>query len=127
MSEKKAILFVDDDEFVREMYALKFQKEGFNLEFARDGVEALEKIVPGKYQLIISDMIMPNANGFDLLAELFKRDITKTTPVLVLTNLDEAEGKERCMAHGAKEYVVKAYSTPTEIVEKAKLIITSHT
>lgn len=126
MSDTNAILFVDDDEFVLEMYALKFKQAGFNLEFARDGKEAMAKVAPNKYTLIISDMIMPNANGFDLIAELDKRGITKTTPVLVLTNLGEEEGKEKCMAHGAADYMLKAYSTPTEIVEKARQIINSH-
>ncbi|MEK7660132.1 MAG: response regulator [Patescibacteria group bacterium] len=126
MSDTNAILFVDDDEFVLEMYALKFKQAGFNLEFARDGKEALTKIAPGKYQLIISDMIMPHTNGFDLIEELDRLGITKTTPVLVLTNLGEEEGKEKCMAHGATDYMLKAYSTPTEIVEKVKQIISSH-
>lgn len=127
MSDTNAILFVDDDEFVLEMYALKFKQAGFDLEFARDGEEAMEKVAPGKYKLIISDMIMPRANGFDLIAELDSKGITKTTPVLVLTNLGEEEGKAKCMEHGAADYILKAFYTPTEIVEKAKQIINTRT
>ena len=127
MSTEKSILFVDDDEFVLEMYAIKFQQAGFQLEFARDGKEALTKVAPGKYQLIISDLVMPNVNGFNFLEELAKKGIPKTTPILVLTNLGEEEGRAQCIAHGATDYLLKAFSTPTEIVEKAKSIISSHT
>src|SRR5258707_199648 len=83
----KSILLVDDDLTLREMYEERFKAEGFSVETAKDGEEALQKATELHPNIILLDIMMPKINGLDVLKKLKEQDDTKAIPVIVLTAL----------------------------------------
>src|SRR3989338_9817076 len=80
------ILIAEDDEDIREMYAITFMKKGFTVYTANDGRAALEKYRNKKPDIILLDIMMPNVDGFQVLKEV-RKDVKEYTPVIMLTNL----------------------------------------
>ena len=114
------VLLIDDDQFIVDMYVLKFNEEKFLIETARDGKEGLGKVKQFNPDVILLDIVMPVMDGFQMLEEL--RKDTKPWKVILLTNLGQKEDVERGMRLGANDYVVKAHFTPSEVVEKVRRI-----
>lgn len=121
---KYKILIIDDDEFLLDMYSLKFKEEGFDVEVAMGGLEALEKIKNGlEPNIILVDLVMPNMDGFEFIKELKGKALAKKSKVVILTNLGQKEDVEKGIRLGADDYIVKAYFTPSEIMKKIKNIL----
>ena len=115
----KKILIVDDDEFLLDMYALKFKESGFEVEVARGGEEALEKVRGGlKPDVLLLDIVMPTLDGFDVLKFIKKENLVPNAVLVVLTNLGQKEDIEKGLHLGAHDYIVKAHFTPSEVVKK---------
>lgn len=115
----KKILIVDDDEFLLDMYALKFKESGFEVEVARGGEEALEKVRGGlKPEAVLLDIVMPTLDGFDVLKFIKKENLIPNAVLVVLTNLGQKEDVEKGLQLGAHDYIVKAHFTPSEVVKK---------
>lgn len=117
---KENILLVDDDEFLLDMYSLKFREEGFNIDVASSGQQALDKIRKGTFSVILLDIVMPALDGFEVLQHMKKENLAQGSTVIVLSNLGQKEDIERGMQLGANDYVIKAHFTPREVVEKVK-------
>lgn len=114
------IAIIEDDPVISQMYRMKFESDGFDVQVAdngRDGVALVEKMSP---DLILLDMQMPEMNGGEALAEIRKHDWGKTVPVIVLTNLGEEEAPKNLHALGIHSYIVKADLTPRQVVERVK-------
>ncbi len=121
---KYKILIIDDDEFLLDMYSLKFKEENFDVEVAMGGLEALEKIKNGlEPNIILVDLVMPNMDGFEFIKELKDKALAKKSKVVILTNLGQKEDIEKGIRLGADDYIVKAYFTPSEIMKKIKNIL----
>jgi CheY-like chemotaxis protein len=119
-SEKKYNIFiVDDDKFLLDMYSMKFSEKGFNVEIAFGSIEALEKLKGGyKPDIILLDIVMPTMDGFELLGEIKKNNLAAGSVVIILSNLGQQEDIEKGSQLGADGYIIKASSTPTEVVNK---------
>ncbi len=118
-------LIIEDDEFLSDMYKTKFSQEGFEVFTASDGVEALEKLSAKEIEpdVILLDVVMPKMDGIEVLEKLKSDDNLKSIPVIMLTNLGQQEEIEKALSVGAKDYLVKANYTPSEVVRKVKDII----
>ena len=123
MADKTKILLVDDDEFLLDMYVVKFKEAGFDIDIAKSGQEALDKLKKNTYSILLLDIVMPELDGFEVLSRLKHDNIANSMPVIVLSNLGQKEDIERGMALGARDYVIKAHFTPTEVVEKVKRML----
>ena len=125
MAKKRyLILIIDDDEFLLDMYALKFREAGFDVEVAFNGGDALEKIRQGlKPDVVLFDLIMPNMDGWGLVESIKKEKLLDNTKFIVLSNLGQKEDIEKGKALGVSDYIVKAYFTPSEIVNKVEAIL----
>ncbi len=120
----KKIFIVDDDEFLLDMYAVKFRESGFNIDIATSGVEALEKIKNGLTpDVMLLDIVMPGMDGFELLKNIKKDSLIPSTAVIILTNLGQKEDVEKGLSMGVKDYVIKAHHTPSEVVAKVKKVL----
>ncbi len=117
------ILLVEDDPLLVGMYRKKFENEGFNLVIAEDGEEGLKLATGKNISIIILDLMLPKVSGIELLTKLRKTSKGKNIPVIVLTNLSEAQEAEKVVELGAKEYLIKADLTPSQLVEKIKTYI----
>lgn len=107
MSKKSyTILIVDDDSFVRDMLGFTLEEEGYLVDTAENGLEAPDKITgKGGYDLVISDMNMPQLDGPGLLDGMNRKGLT--VPVIMLTGSDDDSVARSVLDSGAKACLVK--------------------
>lgn len=122
-SAKKKILIVEDDASLSAMYKGKFKADGFVVFSAENGLDGFELAKKEKLDIIMLDIILPQMDGFAVLAELKKDAKTKNIPVVMITNLGTDEDKNKGEKMGAADYIVKANMTPAQISEKIKNLI----
>ena len=118
-----SILLVDDDLTLREMYAERLKADGFVVEMAKDGEEALQKVESLLPAIILLDIMMPKINGLDVLKKLKEKDETKKIPVLVLTALIQDKDRMESVTRGADGYIVKSETMPGEVIQKIKDVL----
>lgn len=116
----KSILLVDDDLTLREMYSERLKAEGFSVEMAKDGEEALSMASDIHPNVILLDIMMPKINGLDVLKKLKEQEDTKSIPVIVLTALIQDREKMESITRGADDYIVKSEMMPGEVIAKVK-------
>ncbi len=119
-AKNNKILIVEDDRFLVKAYQIKFKKAGFEIITAANGQTGLEMIKKEAPALVILDLMLPKMNGFEVLKILKADEKTKHIPVLILSNLGQESDKEKALAWGAAEYLVKTDYKLEEIVEKIK-------
>lgn len=120
---KHKILIVEDDPLLTKMYTTKFITEGFEVNSAADGEEGLAKATAVTPDFIILDVMMPKLSGIDMLSRLRATEAGKNIPVIVLSNLSQEEEAKKALALGAKEYLIKANFTPSEVVTKVRMYL----
>ena len=124
MDQSKKILIIDDDSFLLDMYALKFSKSNFDVTAALGPEIALEKLRSGlKSDIILLDIVMPVMDGFELLEKMKEENLSGDSIKIILSNRGQASDIARGEALGALGYIVKASSTPTEVVDRVISII----
>ena len=99
------------------------KKEGFVVIEAVDGEESLRKAETENPHIILLDLILPGADGFDILKKLKENPSVSKVPVIVLSNLGQKEDVEKGIRLGAADYLVKAHNTPGEIIDKVREIL----
>ena len=114
------ILLVEDDKFLSVALGDKLTREGFTVIKAINGQEATAKIRIQRPDLILLDLIMPQKNGFEVLAELKLDEATKKIPVIILSNLGQDADIRKAKELGAHEYLVKSDVEMKTVVEKIK-------
>ena len=121
------LLLVDDDAFLRDMYAIKFGETGFDVDVAETAEQALNKIEQSPdYEIILMDMIMPGMGGVELIGEI-KRLFPKMNPCLiVLSNQGQESDVAEATRAGASGYIVKAEAIPSDVVTKVTKIVNKH-
>jgi DNA-binding response OmpR family regulator len=123
MSDKKKILIVEDDVFVREIYNTKFLKEGFDVISAENGVQALEKLSQGIPDLILLDIVMPYMDGIEALKKIKENKNWNKIPIIMLTNISEKDRVEEGTDLGVNDYLIKSHFLPGEVVAKVNSIL----
>ncbi len=105
LTSRRSILFVDDDqEFLRTMKRL-LERFGYEFTGVNDGLQALELLSDTTFDVIISDLRMPNLDGLEFMAELKRKSVT--SPVIFLTGYGEVESYLDLMNMGAFDYLNK--------------------
>ena len=120
------ILLVEDDVILVEMYQAKFELEGHKVRVATNGEECLEVLEEYTPELILLDILMPKLNGFHVLKEIKKQPHLRQIPVILLTNLGEAEvdmNRDLANALGVSDYLIKSRHTPDEVVDKVAKVL----
>lgn len=124
MSDNKVILIIDDDRFLLDMYSLKFKQQGFLVESSASGQEALTKLRDGlNPSVVLLDIVMPGLDGIEFMDTVKKESLAPGAMLIVLSNQGEEQDVEKAKAHGADEYIVKANSVPSEVLEKVSAAI----
>lgn len=119
MDKKYKILIVDDDKFLLDMYTLKFKEKGFEVDSAFGSIKALEKLKEdSNFDVVVMDVVMPSMDGFELLSEIKKEKLAPNAKMVILSNLGQSSDIEKGKKLGADGYIVKADSTPSEVVSK---------
>ncbi|MCD6320515.1 MAG: response regulator [Candidatus Desulfofervidaceae bacterium] len=116
----KKVLVVDDSRFVRNFHTNLLKAAGFKADGAMDGVEALEKALSNKYDLILSDINMPNMDGIVFVEKYRQSD--NETPIIMISTQAEAANKEKAIQAGANLYIVKPVK-PNTLVLHVKMLV----
>ena len=103
---RQRVLIVDDNEDVRRILALRLSRAGFDVGGAADGREALAALRGGHWDLVLLDLVMPELDGFEFLAEV--QGERSVPPVVVITQYDDPANRQRALALGAASYVGKS-------------------
>jgi two-component system, chemotaxis family, chemotaxis protein CheY len=119
---KKTILTVDDSMSVRKFIALSLKSGGYRVISAVDGMDALEILPNEKVDLIITDLNMPNVDGFELVHIIRQNILYQTLPIIILSSLADSQYIERGMAAGANSYIVKPFNMKKIQYEVSKYI-----
>jgi two-component system chemotaxis response regulator CheY len=122
--EKRKILIVDDDNFLLDMYALKFSQNNFEVYTAGNGIQAIEKLKGGlSPDVILLDIIMPEMDGFEMLAQINIQKLCPNCIRIVLSNKSEQSDIDEGNKLGVAGYIVKANSTPVEVIDQVVKIL----
>ncbi len=113
------ILVVDDEHNIRDLALLYLEKEGFSVDAASDGVEAIAKFAQVQPAMVILDVMMPGMDGFEVCRELRRES---DVPILMLTARSEDVDKIVGLEIGADDYMTKPFN-PRELVARVKAIL----
>ena len=105
-----SILVVDDNEMNRDLLTRRLERQGYQVTVAVDGLQALEKWDQADFDLVLLDIMLPVMNGYQLLEHLNAAHSLSQIPVIIATSIDEADGKARCLALGAEDYLTKPFN-----------------
>lgn len=118
MTTKVAI--IEDDATIAQMYRIKFEAEGFEVETAENGKLGLALAEDMKPDIILLDLMMPEMSGEEMLKRLRKTTWGKSINVIILTNMGEQEAPASIKELDVKRFIVKADMTPRQVTEMVK-------
>jgi len=120
----KKVLIVEDDPMLSEVYQKKFEKNGkFKVINASSGLEAQEKAKKEIPDLILLDLVLPEVDGFDVLAALRKEPTLDDTKIVPFSNLSQEDNKKKLEELGADGFISKAEYTPSQLVAEIEKIL----
>ena len=118
------ILIADDEPHISRALSFVLQKEGFSIDVAANGEEALRKIREKRPMVAFLDITMPKMTGLELCREIRSDPDIKGTHIIILTAKGQVLDQQNCMSAGADEYLTKPFS-PKEVVARVrKLFLT---
>jgi len=116
----KKIAIIEDDQAISQMYRMKFENEGYEVETAENGEIGLELIKKMKPDIILLDVMMPVMNGDEMLAKLRNEPWGKDTKVIILTNIGEQELPKDLTSLDVLDVILKAELTPRQVADRVK-------
>lgn len=113
------ILVVEDEPDIRELVAITLGYNGYDVESAADGLEALALADNGAFDLIILDVRMPRMTGYEACRELRMKDTTKGVPIIFLSAKGQESEVQAGLEAGADEYIIKPFA-PADLVQRVQ-------
>lgn len=117
------ILVVEDEASIRDLYALKLEREGFQAFTAINGEDGFQKAQELKPDLILLDLRMPVMTGDEMLLKLRETDWGSEIRVIILTNISKTEAPLSLRFLHVDRYIVKVHHTPAQVVEMVKEVL----
>ncbi|MDD4996048.1 MAG: response regulator [Patescibacteria group bacterium] len=117
---RKKILIVEDEISLRQALFDKFTRENFQALEAKNGEEGLEVALKERPDIILLDIIMPKVDGLTMLKSLRRDEWGKDVPVIILTNLNDAENVFHAVENNVYDFLVKSDWRLNELVERVK-------
>jgi CheY-like chemotaxis protein len=123
VGDKIKVMLVDDDSFSLDMYLHKFEKEDFDVKGYNDPLQALEEIKNGaKPDVLMFDIVMPGLTGWELVDAVREQNLVPNTATIVLSNQGQPVDIEMSKKYQVDGFIIKAMSTPSEVIEKVRKI-----
>jgi DNA-binding response OmpR family regulator len=116
----KKILLVEDDQFLGSLMKNRFVKEGFDIDWVMNGDDAIAKLKEAPHDLILMDIILPGASGFEVMEKITAEPQVGTTPIIIISNLGQESDIARGRELGAAAYLVKADTPIDLLVQKVR-------
>ncbi len=114
------IAIIEDDQAISQMYRIKFEAEGYQVETAENGKLGLELAEEMQPDIMLVDLMMPEMNGDEMLEKLRQTDWGAKIKVIVLTNMGEQEAPDIIKTLDVRRFIVKAEMTPRQVAEMVK-------
>ncbi len=111
------VFVVEDDPLLRNLLSIRLAKAKLPFEFSSDGTRAMAAMRQFRPDIIILDLMLPGKSGFEIMAELQSDTILQNIPIVVFSNRDSKEDKQKAEQYGAKKFYVKAMTDLTELIE----------
>jgi two-component system, NtrC family, sensor kinase len=108
-STSARLLVVDDSASNRNLLVRRLQRQGYAVEEARNGSEALDRIATENFDLVLLDIMMPVMDGFEVLGRMKQNRRMRTVPVVMISALDEIDNVVRAIEMGAEDYLLKPF------------------
>ena len=118
---EQTILVADDEPFILRSLSFVLKKEGFQVETARDGEEAIHQLQACQPKIVFLDIMMPKKNGYEVCSFLKSDPALQDTYVIMLTAKGQASDREIGFQAGADEYMTKPFS-PRQVVDRVREI-----
>lgn len=116
----KRILLVEDDDALANVYLVRLQAEGFEVRRVANGEDALAAAISYRPDLVLLDVMMPKVSGFDVLDILRNTPETANLKIIILTALSQETDKQRALALGVDDYLVKSQVVISDVIERIK-------
>lgn len=124
---KPSVLIVEDDKFLQDILLTKLKSLGISTILAADGKRALSLMKEKNPVLVLLDLVMSDMDGFEVLKRAHADKEISHIPIVVLSNLGQESDIEHAKNMGARDFLVKAHYTPSEIIEKIKHLLPQRT
>ncbi len=121
MSENR-ILVVDDEPFILRSLTFILKKNGYEVDSATNGEEAIEAILSGKPRLVFLDLMMPKKNGLEVCSEVRQHQQLNDVHIIMLTAKGQEQDREKGLEAGANEYLTKPFS-PSKVLERVRELV----
>ena len=118
----KTILVAEDSPSIRKFVTLALKLQGYKVIATADGMEALEKLPTEKIDMLITDLNMPNIDGYKLIETIRNDPEYKDIPIIVLSSLSKEEDITKGMETGANSYLIKPFNTKRIQYEVSKYL-----
>ena len=119
---RERILVVDDEPDILSVIVYQLSREGYRISTAASGRAAIDSAIQETPDLVVLDLMLPELNGFDVLAQLRQHEKTSAVPVILLTARTEEQERLLRFDSGADDYVTKPFS-PKELVARVKVLL----
>lgn len=114
------ILFVEDDIMFGDAIKDTLIKHGLNVVWAKNGKEGLNMAKQEQPDLILTDLLMPEMDGIEMLKQIHKDKSLAKIPCIALTNLNDTQTIQTCLENGVYDYLVKSDVSPSDLLERIK-------
>ncbi len=126
-AKARKIFIIDDDIFLLDMYAMRFTQAGYAVDTAMSAADAIAKLEGGTTpDIMLMDVVMPAVDGFEMLESINEKGLIPNTVKIYLSNLGQEQDIARGKSLGAASYIVKANSTPSEVVAHVEEVIKNY-
>ncbi len=126
-STKPLVLIVEDEAALMTMLRYNLEKQGFRVEEAGDGEEALTRIAEIRPDMVLLDWMLPHLSGIEVCRQIRRRPATRELPVIMITARSEDQDTVRGLNTGADDYVTKPFSTEALVARMRALMRRSNT
>jgi len=124
VSMNQTVLVVDDSPTVLKFVTYSLKDSGLKVVTASDGMDAVEKVslLPGAVDLVITDLNMPNMDGYEFITTLRENEQYSATPIIILSSEEDEEDVARGHAAGADAYIMKPFKSSSLLKEVQRLL-----
>ncbi len=119
----KKILIVEDDTFLQGLAATKLSKEGYTVSVASNVEDATKYLAADTPDFVLLDLVIPGGDGYSVLKTFRETEKTKTTPIIIFSNLAEDKDIIKARELGATDFMIKSNFTLDELADKIKSLI----
>lgn len=120
--ERRRVLVIEDEVLINKFLESRLRKEELDVDVAYDGLEAIDLINRNRYDLVITDLMLPNVAGLELVMNIRRSELNTGTPVIVLSSLSSDDVIEDVLSIGAQDYIAKPFSIHVVLAKVKQLL-----